>query len=56
MVKSFWDSVGKTSFISSVVNNSSLDDTVWMKFSGETEKIAKRLATHYKTETHIEHV
>ena len=56
MVRSVWDCLAETNFISSVVNNSSLDDTVWMKFNGQTEKIAKRLATHYKTETHIEHV
>lgn len=56
MVKSFWDSVGKTSLISSVVNSSSLDDTVWMKFSGKTESLAKKLAAYYKTDNHIEHV
>ena len=42
MVRSVWDCLAETNFISSVVNNSSLDDTVWMKFNGQTEKIAKR--------------
>jgi len=56
MVRSVWDCLAETNFISSVVNNSSLDDTVWMKFNGQTEKIAKRLATYYKTENHVEDV
>lgn len=50
---SLWSSLG--SAVSSV-NNSSLDDTVWMKFSGKTESLAKKLATYYKTENHIEQV
>ncbi|WP_180044255.1 hypothetical protein [Acinetobacter sp. YH16039] len=50
----FWASVGTS--VNSAVNNSALDDAVWMKFSGKTETVAKRLATYYKTETHIEHV
>ena len=56
MVRSVWDCLAETNFISSVVNNSSLDDTVWMKFNGQIEKIAKRLATYYKTENHVEDV
>jgi hypothetical protein len=50
---SFWTSVG--SAVSSV-NNSSLDNTVWIKFSGKTESLAKKIAAYYKTENHIEHV
>lgn len=50
----FWTSAGTS--VNSAVNNSALDDAVWMKFSGKTETVAKKLATYYKTETHIEHV
>ncbi|WP_180038214.1 hypothetical protein [Acinetobacter sp. YH12127] len=50
----FWASVGTS--VNSAVNNSALDDAVWMKFSGKTGTVAKRLATYYKTETHTEHV
>lgn len=52
-----WSSIGK-SFNSAVnsANNSSLDDTVLMKFSGKTESLAKKLAAYYKTDNHIEYV
>jgi len=42
--------------VNSAVNNSALDDAVWMKFSGRTENIAKKLATYYKTEKHRKEV
>lgn len=42
--------------VSLAANISSLDDTVWMKFSGKTESLAKKLAAYYKTDNHIEHV
>ena len=50
----FWTSVGTS--VNSAVNNFALDDAVWMKFSGRTENIAKKLAAYYKTDNHIEHV
>jgi hypothetical protein len=50
----FWASVGTS--MNSAANIPSLDDTVWKKFGGQTEKIAKRLATHYKTDIHEESV
>ena len=52
-----WSSIGK-SFNSAVnsANNSSLDDTVLMKFSGKIESLAKKLAAYYKTDNHIEYV
>ena len=49
-----WSSIIGKSFNSA--NNSSLDDTVWMKFSGKTESLAKKLAAYYKTDNHIEYV
>ncbi|MFH7765070.1 hypothetical protein [Acinetobacter sp. BSP-28] len=50
----YWASVGNG--LNSAVNDSALGEAVWMKFSGKTANLAKRLATYYKTETHIEHV
>lgn len=50
---SFWTSVGSAI---SVVNNTNINNAVWEKFSGQTEKIAKRLATYYKTDIHEESV
>ena len=50
----YWASVGNG--LNSAVNDSALGEAVWMKFSGKTENLAKRLAIYYKTETHIEHV
>src|SRR5690606_12427008 len=46
----FWTSMGTS--VNSAVNNSALDDAVWMKFSGRTANIAKKLATYYKTKKH----
>lgn len=50
----YWASVGNG--LNSAVNDSALGEAVWMKFSGKTANLAKRLAIYYKTETHIEHV
>lgn len=50
----YWASVGNG--LNSAVNDSALGEAVWMKFSGKTANLAKRLATYYKTETHIEYV
>lgn len=50
----YWASVGNG--LNSAVNDSALGEAVWMKFSGKTANLAKRLAIYYKTEAHIEHV
>lgn len=46
----FCTSVGAT------MAKDNIDDSVWMKFSGRTENIAKRLANYYKKDQHREDV
>lgn len=48
-----WTSI---SSVISAANNTNINNNGWEKFSGQTEKIAKRLAKHYKTDIHEESV